>query len=209
MICPDCKCEYIPGVRECADCGVALVDQLESSASPSHEDYGLVSVWRGDDPAKFELLKKALERADIPFTVEPAKAYFILPSKFELWVHYVDRAKARKTLLDLEERIDPTQLSEDEIASLALPIPHDEDESTEEEVPDDIPEEWDDEMIVSEVWNGEQEDFADSLRVCLRENGIPSQKLVEASVWHIVVPAPQESRAKEIVRQVVDASPPQ
>jgi transcription initiation factor TFIIIB Brf1 subunit/transcription initiation factor TFIIB len=29
MICPNCKCEYIRGVTECADCGVALVDKLE------------------------------------------------------------------------------------------------------------------------------------------------------------------------------------
>jgi hypothetical protein len=28
MFCPQCKCEYLEGIRECADCGTSLVEQL-------------------------------------------------------------------------------------------------------------------------------------------------------------------------------------
>ena len=38
-------------------------------------------------------------------------------------------------------------------------------------------EDWDEHDHVSEVWNGEKEDFADTLTACLREIGIPSHKL--------------------------------
>lgn len=29
MWCPKCKNEYVAGITQCADCGVALVDSLE------------------------------------------------------------------------------------------------------------------------------------------------------------------------------------
>jgi hypothetical protein len=68
MICPNCKCEYIRGVTQCADCGVALVDALEPPKATLSDNVRIVPLWRGNDPAECQKIKEALENADIPFT---------------------------------------------------------------------------------------------------------------------------------------------
>jgi hypothetical protein len=212
MFCPNCKCEYLPGVRECADCGVALVDTLDSSPANHPEDSGLVSIWWGDDPGEYAAIKQALEKAAITFTDQSSAAYFIFPSlrlKNEIWVSSADQERAEKVLLDLEGRVDPAELTPEELESLALPVSDDVGQEQDTTIPSSIPDNWDSEEAVSEAWSGEKEDFADTLAACLREIGIPSRKLGEAGRWRLIVRSEQETRAKEIVREVVEASPPQ
>jgi len=211
MICPNCKCEYIRGVTECADCGVALVDALESPGANPAEDVRIVSIWRGNDPAECESVQEALEHAEIPFTVPDSKSPFsFLPTEptLEVWISDADRERARKILLDLEGRVDPDELTPEEIESLALP----ESDQPDREQTSDLQnqsENWFEDEPVVEVWNGDSEVFADSLIACLREVGIASHKISEAGQWRLVVRREQESRAKEVVREVVEASPPE
>ena len=216
MFCPNCKCEYLPGVKECADCGVALVDSLTSSAADHPSDGGLISIWAGDDPGECAAVKEALGKAGIPFTDQPSTGYFIFPSlrlKNEIWVASADEDRAEKVLLDLEGRGDPAEMTPEEMESLALPESDGIDHEEVTSVPDDIPDDWDGEDAGSEVWNevwsGNKEDLANTLATCLREIGIASRKVGEAGRWRLVVPPGQETRAKEIVREVVEASPPQ
>jgi hypothetical protein len=212
MFCPNCKCEYIRGVTQCADCGVPLVDALESPEHPGN-DVRIVQIWQGNDPAEFESVKEALKNGDIPFTVPDSKGLFssLLPTEatLEIWISEADREKAKKILLDLEGRVDPGELTPEEIESLALPesdVP-DSDEQTNREP--DLSDDWDEEDPVAEVWNGDKEEFADTLAACLREIGIASHKLSESGHWRLVVRPEQETRAREVVREVVEASPPE
>jgi hypothetical protein len=197
---------------QCADCGVPLVDTLDSApANPAVEDEPLVAMWAGNDAGECNAVKGALEKAGIPFTDKASSMNFIFPSmgnKYEVWVPSQNQEKAREVLLDLDGRLDPAGLTAEEIESLALPISDDSDHDHGVTTPDDIPEEWDDEAAGAEVWSGDQEDFADTLAACLRENGIPSQRLAEENRWHLVVRPEQEARAREIVREVVEAAPP-
>jgi hypothetical protein len=212
MFCPNCKCEYLPGVKECADCGVGLVDALDSSAAKPTEDGGLASIWTGDDPGECAAVKQALEKAGISFTDQASTGYFIFPSmrpRTEIWVSNSDRDRAVKVLLDLEGGVDPAELTPDEIESLALPESDDVDPDQDTAAPDDIPDDWGAEVAESEVWSGEKEDFANTLAACLRKIGIASRKFGEAGHWRLLVRPEQEARAKEIVREVVEASPPQ
>jgi hypothetical protein len=212
MFCPNCKCEYIAGIRECSECGVALVDALETPETNPREDDGLVSIWAGDDPGECAAVKEAFGKAGIPFKDQAATGYFIFPSmrlKIEIWVSSLDRDKAEKVLLDLEGRIDPAELTPDEIEAMALPISDDADPGQDTPNLSDTPHDWDDEVAVREVWSGEKEDFAGTLAACLREIGIPSHKLGESGHWRLLVRSEQESRAREIVREVVEASPPE
>lgn len=39
MWCPNCKNEYVPGITQCADCGVALVESLEEYEAAEKESY--------------------------------------------------------------------------------------------------------------------------------------------------------------------------
>jgi hypothetical protein len=212
MFCPSCKCEYIAGVRECSECGVALVDALDIPAMNPPEDGGLVSIWAGDDPGECAAVKEAFGKAGIPFKDQAATGYFIFPSmrlKMEIWVSSADRDRAEKALLDLEGRVDPAELTPDGIESMALQVSDEVDPDQGTTTPNDIPDNWDGEVEVSEVWSGEKEDFANTLAACLREIGISSRKLEEAGRCRLVVRPEQEARAKEIVREVVEASPPQ
>ena len=212
MICPNCKCEYIRGVAQCADCGVALVDALDSSVPDTQEGQGVVSVWEGNDPSECAAVKEALENAGIRVIDQEAAGYFIFPSmrpKAEIYVSSGNVEQAKKVLLDLQAWDDPEEMSEGEPESLELPESESTDADEQTSTPPDSMDDWHEDDPVAEVWNGDKEDFADTLTACLREVGIGSRKLSEAGRLRLVVRPEQESRAKEIVREVVEASPPE
>jgi hypothetical protein len=208
MICPSCKCEYLARVTQCSDCGVALVDALDPALETPQKTGGIVSLWVGNDPRKFAAVKEALENAGIP-TMNPS-GYFIFPSmrsKMEIAVSAADQEKAEKVLVELGERNDSEELTPEELASLALPESDGIDQDEDSSFAIDDPEDWDDQEPASEVWKGDEEDFANTLMACFRENGIQSHKVAEADRWRLVVRPEQEVRAKEIVREVVEARP--
>jgi hypothetical protein len=208
MFCPNCKCEYIRGVTECADCGVPLVDQLEPEKSNPARDVRIVSVWQGDDPSEYEKVKTALEQAGIESLDRDTMSFnpFIpLGSSLEIFVSTADRAAARKIIVDEDGAIDPDELTPEGIEALTLP----ESDQPDLDGPQDLSVEWNEDDPVAEIWNGDSETFADNVTMCLREIGIASRQSCEGGRWKVVVRPAQESRAKEIVRELVDASPPE
>jgi hypothetical protein len=212
MICPSCKCEYRAGVTQCADCGVSLVDSLDAATSVFPEDESIVSIWYGDDPREFALVKEALDKAGVPFVGPVPTGYFILPStrpKMQVAVSTADRERAEKVMLELEPKDDdPDELTPEEREALA--IPESEGVDYEESAGDrsDVPEDWDDDAAVSEVWKGDDEEFVNNLMAFFLENGIQSHKVAEGSHWRLVVRPRHEARAKGIVDEVVEARPP-
>jgi hypothetical protein len=208
MFCPNCRCEYIRGVTQCTDCGVALVDSLESPEANPLEDVRMVSIWQGKDHAECERAGEALENAGIPFTVQDAKSSFNFPS-MEIWISDTDQERARKILLDLDDRAHPDELTPEEIESLALPESDGGDHDGQDDNESDLSQEWDEDDPAAEVWNGDNEPFADTLMACLREVGIASRKIADAGQWRVVVRPGKDLRAREIVREVVEASPPE
>jgi hypothetical protein len=215
MFCPDCKCEYRAGVTHCSDCGVALVDSLDQlnqqTAAPlAHA--GVVAVWSGNDPAECIAVKDALTKADIPFVDQSSNAYFIFRSmrpKTEICVPLIEEERARKALLGFQGSVDLDELTPEEIASLELPESNDDSPDEAAIMQSGAGEDWDKDEPVNEVWKGDDEHFANTLIACLRENGIPSHKIAEGSRWLLVVRPEDEARAKEIVREVVEARPPE
>jgi hypothetical protein len=212
MICPSCKCEYIRGVKHCADCDVDLVDALASSPPILDGDARIVSIWRGNDMAEWQSVQKALEEAEIAFTVPDPKSSFSFFSSeptMEILISGADREKARKIILDLQGQVDPDELTPEELESLAL-AESDQPESEEQSfLPQDLPENWYEDEPVAEIWNGDTEAFANNLSACLREIGIASHLFSEEGHCRLVVLPEQEARAKEIVREVVEATPPE
>jgi hypothetical protein len=171
----------------------------------------MVSIWYCNDPAEYASAKEALQKADIPFVDQTSTRSFAFPSllpKMEILVSSVDKDRAKKALFELQGLTDPEDLTEEEIESLALPEKEDADldESVSRLI--DPTEDWDNDEPATEIWAGAAEYLADMLIACFRENGIPSHKLSEAGRWRLVVRSEQEARAKEIVREVVEASPP-
>jgi hypothetical protein len=102
----------------------------------------------------------------------------------------------------------PEDLTSEEIESFALPESDRPDSDEQLSPPVDLSENWYEDDPVSEVWRGESEEFVDGLVACLREIGIASRKLSELGQWRLVVQPDHEARAKEVVREVVEATPP-
>ena len=210
MFCPNCRCEYIRGVTECADCGVPLVDALESQTEGLFGKARIVPLWRGNDSAEREKIKQALEDAEIPFTEPDTKGSFSFiatEQRMEIWISEADLERAGKILDDLGDRADPGEFTPEELEALALSESSDADDSHRNDSPPDLSQEWYDDDPVAEVWNGDSEEFAEVLIACLREIGIASRGRDEQGRWSVVVRPEKESRAKEIVREVVEGRP--
>ncbi|KKM11226.1 hypothetical protein SY88_09815 [Clostridiales bacterium PH28_bin88] len=67
MFCPSCKYEYVDGVKECPDCKVALIEDLETEKKPRLEYVELVTVLATGDPALIAIAKSILECAGIKY----------------------------------------------------------------------------------------------------------------------------------------------
>ncbi len=200
------------GVTQCSDCGVPLVHALEAPAETPRDHGSVVPIWYCNDPAEYESAKEALQKADIPFVDQTSTRYLMFPSlrpKMEICVSSVDKDRAKKALFDFQGLTDPEDLTDEEIESLALPEKDDAGQDESVSPITDPTEDWDNDEPTSEIWNGAAEYLADTLTACLRENGIPSHKLTEQDRWRLVVRPVQEARAKEIVREVVEAAPPE
>jgi len=64
MICPKCECEYIDGIKTCADCGTELIPVREFEGHLVHpKDW--VIVYTCGDPLEADMLKANLEGAEI------------------------------------------------------------------------------------------------------------------------------------------------
>jgi hypothetical protein len=60
-VCPNCRYEYIEGVKVCPDCGTKLVDQLNEEP--------WVVVFTSDKQYEVQMIKDELESADIKATI--------------------------------------------------------------------------------------------------------------------------------------------
>ncbi|MFC1568762.1 hypothetical protein ACFL4L_00880 [bacterium] len=59
MFCPECKMEYNPGIHTCADCGIALVDELPKESHELEHEYSfLVETLNLSDIALIESILK-------------------------------------------------------------------------------------------------------------------------------------------------------
>lgn len=127
MVCPECGGEYRDGFFQCADCGVALVDELPPPL-PAPPDHELVTVLETGDPAEVAFVESLLRDAGIPFykkgdSLQDLFALGRLGSGFSLIAGPVafqvteENAEAATELLsDLpaEKPEDPDELAEDD-----------------------------------------------------------------------------------------------
>lgn len=76
-----------------------------------------------------------------------------------------------------------------------------------EPTPDDIAEDFIPENATQEVWSGADLDMAETVRLCLRENGIGCVVQGTGNEKTVLVTPGSEARAKEIVREIVSGAP--
>lgn len=213
MFCPVCKVEYRPGFTRCSDCGVPLVDSLATARQSRPE-----LLWTGTDQSLSEQIRAALDSAEIPhhhtrrdFDLIPG----VSPGVEAIFVPGGDAEAAHRVLDQVRSEWESGRLPELEDAG-KLPTPLD-DASAENSQPDDagdynpgyVPDDFDPESATAEIWTGADLATRDMLIASLRENGIGCAPRREAAVLRLAVLPRDESRAREIVREVINAAPPE
>jgi hypothetical protein len=214
MFCPVCKAEYRAGFTQCSDCGAALVESLDAAdPAPKEQERQLdaVQIWSGTDPQTFTAVRDALDWARIchfaqtraPGAVPGLKGQF-----YSVLVHRDDRNAAAAVLQTLGRRADSdNSAAEDD--SGAQPEESDELEGSDDlgPAPDDVAEDFHEGDATAEIWSGDDRGMAETVSMCLRENGIGC--VVEKSGGNrlVLVMPESEARAREIVREIVEGTP--
>lgn len=214
MFCPDCKTEYRAGFSRCSDCGASLVERLDTPASTNRpqDTNGPELLWTGTDIPISSAITAALDKKGIPYHTQtrevgllpglsqPFYAVFI-PARH----HDAAQAAMEEARREFENgHQQPDERSADSESSLTAPSGprHKIDSSSEV-----VPENYDPDEATAEVWSGNDSDTKDMLIACLRENGIGCELDTENSLRIRVMPS-SEPRAREIIREVIEGSPP-
>lgn len=68
MFCPSCRDEYREGFLTCADCGVALVEELPPEPEPEAADY--VTVFETGSQSLVAVVRSILDGAQVPYVAK-------------------------------------------------------------------------------------------------------------------------------------------
>lgn len=225
MYCPLCGAEYRPGFSICSDCQVALVPDppRATSAELGSERSSFVAIWAGDDPLKHGEVCEALDGRKIPAqTLHREDRSFNLATQpaFEVFVPADLADAARKSIKEIDR-------ADEEAARLSgsgtPETPEEEEDLSNEDSEDGGTLDLDPEDATVEVWSGKDAHTAAMIASSLRENQIlcRSEPVVagpksasknapdEVSPTTVFVFPQDQRRAKEIVREIVDAAPPE
>ena len=203
--CPLCDAEYSEAHTRCTVCGVELVRE-ESRGRPLDERQRkerIELVWRGGDPAAVSEVIHALREAGIRHHVQATNDHLVFElgmprPKYAVRTFASDAARAKELLTDIREASPFVGM---EASALAL-----EDEPMEQISPKHA---WKPAAASVEIWSGEDAALAQLLQDCLRENsiGVRCEGRSPGTMQLRVMP-PDEARAREIIREVREASPP-
>lgn len=228
MICPRCRAEYRHGFTRCADCDVLLVPSnppgYSGAAAPGdpNED-PFCAFWQGEDARLHAELCTVLNEVGIPHkTVQRKDHLFNLANypSFELGVPFSLFEKAGVAVRDAFE-LDPS----DPEAVLALSMPPLLPDSTQNirklppmlspapadaipgppttgDSPDSASE-----STMAELWSGDDLALRQMLLAALNENSIRSRSESAGNRVTICVAPHNLIRAREILREIVEATP--
>jgi hypothetical protein len=235
MICPRCKADYRPGFTRCSDCDVDLVHEHELPKSPidlrqvgedgeylvpgapgdPNED-PFCSFWKGNDPRLHAEICELLDESGIPHnTVYRRDHLFNLAnlSPFEVGVPFSLYERAGKIVRETYEVEDVMDAFIDESKALPARHLHRLPEVLTPSERQDIPgppvvgnEGWFPEDATVQVWSAGPGDSPNFLVAALHENAIRCR--VETNSKVFVLPQ-DETRAREIVHEIVEGQPPE
>jgi hypothetical protein len=216
MFCPECKAEYRDGFTQCADCGAALVSRLDDAEGPS-DDSSVPGrpelLWTGTDAGLAAHIESALDSAnishhqhttdsDLPGLSEPVYAILIRARD-----HQAAHAALDDVMLRLEaapdEREDEPEASD---SSTLMPAETDDVDDLSDVPQDYVPDDFDPAEATVEVWSGTDATMRNNLVTFLGGIGIGAATDDSAGKLRIRVTRSSQKRAREMVREVLDAS---
>ena len=201
--CPLCSAEYTGAHQRCTVCGVELVP-AEFRGSPRTRAEGndrLEMIWRSGDPSALSRAVAILRDAGIRHHVQSSSDHLVFElamprPKYNLRVLQSDAERARRLLAEVYET-----------PFFGAPVSQDFPEGTppltkEPAAPRNLS------AASTEIWFGEDAAFARLLEACLAENRIAARRQgVEPGLQRLLVSVADESRAKEILREIVEGTP--
>lgn len=231
LYCPQCGAEYREGISSCSDCHVLLVrDKLERDFSQEsvHEpgdpnEDPFCKFWVGNDDRVLSELQSVLDEAQIPHKtvrredwllnrLDHARLNLGVPaSVYERAEQAVGDAFSSQPLLRDTDGLIPE--------SLQKKLDFDQDEPS-MELPDfglqpertksrssDLLGEWYPEDATSQVWNGDDPNTKDMIEMSLHENEIHTRWETQGKLFEVFVLPEDETRAREIIREIVESTP--
>lgn len=228
MICPQCKVEYRPGFRRCADCGVDLIYELPREALSAHveeqrETTAPPEYVEGEEFRSLVEYEESLacagacirlKEAGIKYRVTELPrnlGYQMEPRpEFQLAVPASQWERAKKMLgIQIAHGEEADFPDNEEILKVMELATHDDLPATEIRGERE-PENWHPEDATVEVWSGDRNEHGLTLDLSLKENYIHfrAQELRDGELRIFVMPE-DETRAREIVREIVEGAPPE
>jgi len=203
--CPLCDAEYSNSHAACTVCGVELVPE-EWRGRPLDERQRkerIELVWRGGDPGAVSEVIHTLRDAGIRHHVQATNDHLVFElgmprPKYAVRTFASDAARAKELLSDIYEASPFVGM---EASALTLG-----DEPVEQTAPAHA---WKPSAASVGIWSGEDGALAKLLQDCLRENsiGVRCEGQSPGTIWLRVMPV-DEAKAREIIREVREASPP-
>jgi hypothetical protein len=219
MFCPQCQAEYRQGFTVCADCDVDLVHALvtgstQPSSSPTHGNATFCPIWRGINQNTCVEICLELKAAGIYYEVTQtvrSRIGMVVEFAYELAVAG-DDVKQAKELLGLPEAlVEDLDLPMDPAKDEALPAPPQENfidshVAFRRRAPATP---WYPEDAVVQICKQPAHDKDAILEMSLREHGIRTRaEQLPNGEWAFFVSPEDEPAAREILRQVVEGTPP-
>lgn len=202
--CPLCHTEYSATYDQCTVCGVELVPEALRGKLLREEELmeKLEIIWRGGDPVAVSRAVNALREEGIRHHVESTHDHLVfglaMPQpKYIVRVLQGDAEKAKELLARIvDSPFFGAEISADfpnEPAPQARPVAGP----------------WNPASATAEIWTGDDSALMQLLEDCLRENRIGFRREgLEPGPLRLFVTSPDEFRAREILREVREGTPP-
>jgi hypothetical protein len=207
LYCPNCGAEHREGFSTCSDCHSIL--QCERPANPPNPaDNPFIPFRVAVDPRWRDVLAEALKKAKVPYLVVNREDFlFNLSAKvpYTICVRYADFQRAEEALeqeFGTEEELDAAY----EAGAFAIPESH---ESRHEAKRMWDPEEWYPEDATCEIWRADPSELREMVDLSLRFNEIHTRWEMRDGEQILFVLPEDEAQAREIVRQIIESTPPQ
>jgi hypothetical protein len=216
MFCPECKAEYRPGFTRCADCDVDLLTNLPEAkpvssdrSNPQGDHSDLQEIWTGDDQQSCVATCLTLKEAGIPYEVDQRKKQFLKEDErhFKIAVP----SSFYKQAKELAGR-DTADFSDDPEDQAIMELPDAGNIASTDAAPDEArySTDWYPEDATVEVSSASNRERSSMIIASLRENLIRCRESSspDGSKQIFVLPD-DESRAREIVREIEEGIPPE
>ena len=202
--CPVCDIEYGSGYNRCTVCGVELVSSnlRGRPLSDKERQESIEVVWRGGDPVAVSNVIAILRDVGIQHHVQASSDHLVFElaiprPKYLVRVFASDLPKVTELLAGIEDSpFFGNEISPDFRAMV--------------DMPENLPRRsWNPTAATAEIWSGRDAALAKLLEDCFFESRIPyrRQGIAPGMLRYFVLPS-HESAAREIIREVTQATPP-